>query len=68
MTKISKFFEYGYLIIAIIFIVEGIFRWNTDREKAYLFIGFSVLAIFMYFFKKRFRKKVEARNNNQKNQ
>jgi len=68
MTKISKFFEYGYLIVAIIFIVEGILRWNTDREKAYLFLGFSILAIFMYFFKKHFRKKVATKNNNQKDQ
>ncbi|MCF6346836.1 MAG: hypothetical protein L3J20_00870 [Flavobacteriaceae bacterium] len=65
MTKAFKFFEYAYLIIAIIFIVEGILRWNTNREKAYLFLGFSILAIFMYFFKKRFRKKTEARNKNQ---
>jgi len=65
MTKIFKFFEYAYLIIAIIFIVEGILRWNTNREKAYLFLGFSILAIFMYFFKKRFRKKAENRNKNQ---
>ncbi len=65
MTKAFKFFEYAYLIIAIIFIVEGILKWNTNREKAYLFLGFSILAIFMYFFKKRFRKKTEARNKNQ---
>jgi len=67
MTKFWKFFEIGYLIIAVILIYETISRWNSEREKAYLFLGFSVLAIFMYFFKKRFRKKVEARNNDQKN-
>jgi mannose/fructose/N-acetylgalactosamine-specific phosphotransferase system component IIC len=67
MTKFWKFFEIGYLIIAIVLIYETISRWNSEREKAYLFLGFSVLAIFMYFFKKRFRKKVEARNNDQKN-
>jgi len=67
MTKFWKFFEYGYLIVAIVFMVEGILRWNTEREKAYLFLAFSAVAIFMYFFKKRFRKKFEARNENQKN-
>jgi len=67
MTKFWKFFEIGYLIIAIVLIYETISRWNSERERAYLFLGFSVLAIFMYFFKKRFRKKVEARNNDQKN-
>ena len=62
MQKIWKIFEYGYLIIAIIFIVETVTNWNTDREKAYLLLLFSILAIFMYFFRKRFRKKRENSN------
>jgi len=66
MQKLHKIFEYAYLLIAIVFIVEGVLRWNSEREKAYFFFGFSILAVFMYFFKKRFRKKVASRNNNQK--
>jgi len=62
MQKIWKIFEYGYLIIAIVFIVETILNWNTNREKAYLLLLFSALAVFMYFFRKRFRKRVEKRN------
>ncbi len=62
MQKIWKIFEYGYLIIAIVFIVETVTNWNTDREKAYLLLLFSILAIFMYFFRKRFRKKRENSN------
>ena len=61
-----KFFEYAYLIIAIVFIVEGVLKWNSERDKAYFFFGFSILAIFMYFFKKKFRKKIALRNTNQK--
>ncbi len=57
MNRLHKIFEYAYLLIAIVFIVEGVLRWNSEREKAYFFLGFSVLAIFMFFFKKRFRKK-----------
>lgn len=57
MQKIWKIFEYGYLIIAVVFFVEVFNYWNTNREKAYLLLIFSVLAIFMYFFRKRFRKK-----------
>ena len=68
MAKFWKFFEIGYLILAVILVYETITRWNSEREKAYLFLGFAILAIGMYFFKKRFRKKVEARNNGQKNQ
>ncbi len=64
MQKIWKIFEYGYLIIAIVFIVEAVINWTGGtKEKAYMFLGFSVLAIFMYFFRKRYRKRFENRNN-----
>ena len=62
MNKIWKIFEYGYLIVAIVFFVETILKWNTDREKAYLLLVFAVLAVFMYFFRKRFRSRLEQRN------
>jgi hypothetical protein len=63
MQKIWKIFEYGYLIIAIVFMVETIINWNTNRDKAYLLLLFSVLAVFMYFFRKRYRKRFKNRNN-----
>lgn len=62
MMKFYKYFEYAYLIIAAFFIFETVRIWNTERERAYLFIFFVVLAIFMFFFKRRFRKKYEERN------
>jgi len=62
MQKIWKIFEYGYLIVAIVFIIETIINWNTNREKAYLLLLFSVVAVFMYFFTKRFRKRIDKRN------
>ena len=52
MSKMWKIFEYGYLIIAVVFIVETVLNWNIDRERAYLFLLFGVLAIFMYFFRR----------------
>ncbi len=62
MQKIWKIFEYGYLFIAVVFIVETVLNWNTNRERSYLLLLFSVVAIFMYFFRKRFRKRVENRD------
>lgn len=62
MNKTWKIFEYGYLIIAIVFAVETVLNWNTDREKSYLLLVFSVVAIGMYFFKRRFRTKIQNRN------
>ncbi|WP_296638533.1 hypothetical protein [Polaribacter sp.] len=66
MTKLWKFFQYGYLIVAIICLIEGIVRFNSEREKAYLLLGFSIFITLVFFFKRHFRKKVEKRNKQQK--
>ena len=59
MSKYFKFFEVAYLVLAIIFAAETILRWNDDRQKAYIFLAFSALAVFMYFFRKKYRKRFE---------
>jgi len=64
MTKYFKFFEIAYLIIAIVFSVEIVLRWNTDRPKAYIFLIFAILAVFMYFFRKKYRKRFENQDRN----
>jgi FtsH-binding integral membrane protein len=66
MNKIWKFFQYGYLMVAIICLIEGVIRWNSDRSRAYLFIVFSIFITLVFFFKRHFRKKVEKRNNQNK--
>jgi uncharacterized membrane protein len=63
MNTLWKYLQYGYLIIAIIFLIEAVLGWNEDREKAYLMLGFSVFITLVFFFKRKFRKKVDARNN-----
>ena len=62
MNKLWKIIQFGYIIVAIIFLVEGILRFSTDRNRAYIFFGFSVFLTFIFFFKRHFRKKVEKRN------
>jgi uncharacterized membrane protein YuzA (DUF378 family) len=68
MKNLRRFFEYGYLIIGLFLLIEGVNKFNKDGERnnAYLALGLSALAIFMFFFKKHFRKKIEARNNQKK--
>ena len=66
MNKIWKFFQYGYLMVAFICVVEGFMRWNTNRERSYFFFGFAVFITLVFFFKRHFRKKVEQRNNQKK--
>ncbi len=65
MKRIYKFIEVGYLVVAIILGVEAIIHWSSNRQKAYMFLFFSVLAIGMYFFKKYMRRKIQ--NNDNKN-
>lgn len=62
MTRFYKYFEFAYLIFAAFFIFEAIRIWDTERNRAYLFLFFVVVAIFMFFFKRRFRKRLEDRN------
>lgn len=64
LSKVYRFFEYAYLIIAVFFTYEAINNWEANRDRAYLFLFFVVVAIFMFFFKRNFRKKMEERNKN----
>jgi hypothetical protein len=66
MNRVWKFFQYGYLMVAFICLVEGIVRWNDDRDRAYFFLLFSISITLVFFFKRHFRKKVEKRNNDNK--
>jgi len=63
MNKLWKFLQYGYLVVAIIFFVEAVLRWNSDRDKAYIMLGFSIFITLVFLFKRHFRKKIERRNN-----
>lgn len=60
--KLLKFFQYAYIIFAALFLWDAITNWSVDRNRAYMSLLFAALAIFMFFFRKRFRKKIEERN------
>ncbi|MFK5982006.1 MAG: hypothetical protein QM499_03745 [Flavobacteriaceae bacterium] len=62
-TKINHLFEYLYIVMAAMSVYVVITSWTIDRNRAYLFIVFSIVAILMFFFKRNFRKKIEERNN-----
>ena len=63
--KIYQIFEYAYIAMALFSVYLVITNWETDRNRAYLFAGFGVLAVFMFFFKRRFRRKIEEHKRNQ---
>ncbi|MEZ7992772.1 MAG: hypothetical protein QMC19_01455 [Flavobacteriaceae bacterium] len=61
-NKLYLLFEYLYIVMALFSIYITISTWETDRNRAYLFMFFTVVAIFMFFFKRKFRKKIENSN------
>lgn len=60
--KILKLFQYAYVIFAALFLWDAITNWSVDRNRSYMSLLFTALAVFMFFFRKRFGKKFEDRN------
>ena len=59
--KVLSFLQYLYLGFAALFLFDMSNKWSNDRNSAYLSLFFSVLAVFMFFFRKKFRKRFEDR-------
>ncbi|MGB1019552.1 MAG: hypothetical protein ACPGVF_00455 [Flavobacteriaceae bacterium] len=64
--KSYRISEIIYWIIALIATYEAYNLWNINPTKAYLFLGFAALSIFMALFRRHFRKKFEQRDNSKK--
>ncbi|SCY44591.1 hypothetical protein SAMN05192588_2936 [Nonlabens sp. Hel1_33_55] len=62
MGKFFKYFEYAYLFFAVLFIITGIYELGASPQRSYMLFGMAALAIFMFFFKRRFRRRFEDRN------
>lgn len=62
MSTLWKYIQYAYLVIGIIFFVEGILKFNSDKEQAFIMFGFAIFIILIFFFKRHFRRKIEKRN------
>ncbi len=63
MMRYAKYTEWLYAVVAVLGAIETYAKWNEDRNKAYLFLFFTVISIGMFFFRRHFRKKFEKRNN-----
>ena len=54
--------EILYWIIAVISIFSVFENWGVNNKRAYLFLGFSILSVFMALFRRHFRKKYSNKN------
>ena len=59
--KLLQFFQYIYLFFFVVFLYDAIVNWNSDERSPWLSLGLAVLALFMFFFRKRYRKRFQDR-------
>ena len=49
--------EILYWVIAVISIFSFFENWEINNNRAFIFLGFSILSVFMALFRRHFRKK-----------
>lgn len=57
-----KYTPYLYLLFAVFFIYDAIVKWNDADATPVLSLLIAGLAVFMFFFRRRFAKKMQERN------
>lgn len=55
--KFLNCFKYFYLFFAVLFAYDAIGNWDANRKGAYVSLFFVALAIFIFFFRKKFQKR-----------
>ncbi|GAB5556709.1 MAG: hypothetical protein SchgKO_09220 [Schleiferiaceae bacterium] len=66
MVKMMRIVEIMWLVVATVCLYEVIMGINgpyTDRY--FIFVGGVFLGVFMYFFRRNSRRRIESRRNNQ---
>ncbi len=60
--KIFKFFQYAYLVFAILFIYVAIEKYVKSQIIDYISILLAAVAVFMFFFRKKFNKRFDNKD------
>lgn len=60
-----KYTQYVYLLFAAFFVYDGITKFAEGKEEPWLSFIISGMAIFMFFFRRRFIKKLDNHNKNE---
>ena len=59
--KVLQFLQYAYLVFAVLFIYDAVSKWSENRNGAYTSLFFAAIAVFMFFFRKKYRKRFQER-------
>jgi hypothetical protein len=61
--KLLGFFQYVYLVFAALFLYDAYSEWTNDNgSRALMSLLLGALAIFIFFFRKRFKNKFKDQN------
>ena len=60
--KFFKFFQYAYLVFALLFLYDAFSNWSEEGTRPYISLLFAALAVFMFFFRRKFNKRFEDKN------
>lgn len=60
---ILKIFEYAYLLIALFLLGNTYLEWETNRDKAQLYLVMAGIALLLFFFRRVYRKRFERYKN-----
>jgi len=58
-----KYTPYIYLIFTVFFVYDAIEKWNDPKGTPMLSLLIAGLGVFMFFFRRRFAKKMHDRNH-----
>ncbi|CAI8380816.1 MAG: Uncharacterised protein [Owenweeksia sp. TMED14] len=56
--KSLKTVEWVWIVISILSVETVVSQWNHDRQRAYIFVIFSGLGLFMFILRRSQRKKM----------
>ena len=62
MNILWKYSYYVYLVIVAILLFEGITRLGDNSQMGFILIAVAVLLLVKFFITRRFRKRIEKRN------
>ncbi|MGD1998731.1 MAG: hypothetical protein PVJ97_03890 [Flavobacteriaceae bacterium] len=62
MRQFFRISEFIYLACGFLFTYRVLININEVNNQLYIYILFAALSFGMYFFRRRFRKKIEDRN------
>lgn len=58
-----KYTQYVYLVFALFFIYDGASKMNSGEPTPWVTFIIAAVAIFMFFFRRKFAKKFDDHNN-----